>query len=146
MSLRIMWASSAHASVATCIRGKEMSKQCASTAKKRRWPRTLSSMRSSRGLSVVKVRFKLFSFRLSFSHVIGGVWNSQTKSLLMDFGTSPYWFTTCLFYIEQFFFFFLLTWQCCALFNTAVTVQFNALLRGKMLKKKTFKGYYSSDG
>lgn len=57
MSLRITPASSAHAPVATCTRGKETSKLCASTAKKRRWPRTSSSMKSSHGLSAAKVGF-----------------------------------------------------------------------------------------
>lgn len=56
LSVRITWASSAHDFVATRIREKGMSKQCASTAKRKRWPRTLSSTRNSRGLSVVKVR------------------------------------------------------------------------------------------
>lgn len=77
--LRITWASSAHASVATCIRGKEMSKQYASTAKKNGWPRTSSSMISSRRLSVAKVRFRSFSFQLSFSRAICVLINSKSN-------------------------------------------------------------------
>lgn len=87
MSFRITWASSAHAFVATCIRGKEMSKQCASTARRRRWPRTSSSTRSSRTLSVVKVSSSIYSqfspvFVIIQSNIIGF---RYITSLVYDF-------------------------------------------------------------